>query len=352
LWQHLTEPFGPWEHHFTKIHTGKLGQVFQLSHRYWEVVPRPGGVGQEGSPSPVRVYSCPICGHATTANIHGVCPTYRCEGTLVPTEGPADPANHYRRLYEDLAPLPLKVQEHTAQLTSPEAALIQEQFMRGRVNVLSCSTTFELGVDVGELQAVLLRNVPPQAANYIQRAGRAGRRAEAVALAVTYAQRRPHDLFHYANPIRLVSGQISPPVMTLENSKIIRRHVHAVALAAFFREVPGAFGRVHSFFEPGPDSRNGVELFGDFLRRRPQGVQEALNRIIPPPLREVFAPDTWGWVAELLDGANGSLDRVAQEVREDLDRYVELADAASRQRKGTRETSTSGLRRRSADANS
>jgi ATP-dependent helicase YprA (DUF1998 family) len=334
LWQHLTGPFGPWEHHFTKIHTGKLGQVFQLSHRYWEVVPRPGGVGQEGSPSPVRVYSCPICGHATTANIHGVCPTYRCEGTLVPTEGPADPANHYRRLYEDLAPLPLKVQEHTAQLTSPEAALIQEQFMRGRVNVLSCSTTFELGVDVGELQAVLLRNVPPQAANYIQRAGRAGRRAEAVALAVTYAQRRPHDLFHYANPIRLVSGQISPPVMTLENSKIIRRHVHAVALAAFFREVPGTFGRVHSFFEPGPDGRNGVELFGDFLRRRPQGVQEALNRIIPPPLREVFAPDTWGWVAELLDGANGSLDKVAQEVREDLDRYVELANAAFAAKKG------------------
>ena len=66
-----------------------------------------------------------------------------------------------------------------------EAAAIQQQLIRGEINVLSCSTTFELGVDVGELQAVMLRNMPPSTANYLQRAGRAGRRSGAAALVVT-----------------------------------------------------------------------------------------------------------------------------------------------------------------------
>ncbi|WP_443987444.1 helicase-related protein, partial [Mycobacterium marinum] len=64
----------------------------------------------------------------------------------------------------------------------------------GKVNVLSCSTTFELGVDVGELQSVVMRNMPPKTANYVQRAGRAGRRAASAALVVTYANRSAHDL--------------------------------------------------------------------------------------------------------------------------------------------------------------
>ena len=78
--------------------------------------------------------------------------------------------HHYRRLYLGMNPIPMKVSEHTAQWGPRKAAEIQQQFMDGVVNVLSCSTTFELGVDVGDLQAVLMRNVPPTTANYIQRA--------------------------------------------------------------------------------------------------------------------------------------------------------------------------------------
>ena len=201
LWRHLTHPDGPWEEHFAWTHTREMGQVFQMSHRFWEVILWPGRPPAAGGSPAVPLYECPQCGLPTATNLRGICPTYRCEGILVAADLKKRHSNHYRRLYEDLMPIPMHVQEHTAQLTQSEATRIQDLFMRGRVNVLSCSTTFELGVDVGELQAVLLRNVPPKAANYIQRAGRAGRRVDAIALAVTYAQRRPWDLAGYRHNI-------------------------------------------------------------------------------------------------------------------------------------------------------
>src|ERR1035437_6073299 len=86
----------------------------------------------------------------------------------------------------------------------PLGADYQRQFMQGDVNVLSSSTTFELGVDVGQLKAVFLRNVPPTPANYIQRAGRAGRRREGAAFAVTYARATPHDQTHFFLPSNIV----------------------------------------------------------------------------------------------------------------------------------------------------
>ena len=111
-----------------------------------------------------------------------------------------DDDDHYRFLYRHLNPVPLVASEHTGQLASVEAADVQQQFLRGEINALSCSTTFELGVDVGELQSVVLRNMPPTTANYVQRAGRAGRRTDSAALVVTYAQRRSHDLSRYQDP--------------------------------------------------------------------------------------------------------------------------------------------------------
>ena len=103
---------------------------------------------------------------------------------------------HYKRVYRDAA-LPLDIEEHTAQLSTNKARDVQSEFLRGKVNVLSCTTTFELGVDVGDLRAVFMRNVPPKTANYTQRAGRVGRRAGKPGFAVTFARLRSHDLSLY-----------------------------------------------------------------------------------------------------------------------------------------------------------
>ncbi len=164
---------------------------------------------------------CDRCMNIYPAGVGEACMTYFCQGHLHPleTELATLETNLYRQNYRDNSLIPLSAEEHTAQWTAEKGAEIQADFIEGKINVLSCSTTFELGVDVGDLQAVLMRNMPPTTANYIQRAGRAGRRTDTAAYIMTFAQRRSHDLTHYEDPSRMVSGQLNPPRTPLTNEK-------------------------------------------------------------------------------------------------------------------------------------
>ena len=181
IWTHLTDTDSVWRDHLPSENRRQVGVVYRLSHHFWEIAPLVAHRPEE----PVlgeTVYRCNCCRNVAHINVRGICPAYRCDGTLEPvdTAAPDWAQNHYRHLYQFLDPIPISAEEHTAQWTSPAAAAVQEKFVRGELNALSCSTTFELGVDVGELQAVLMRNVPPTTANYVQRAGRAGRSARAL----------------------------------------------------------------------------------------------------------------------------------------------------------------------------
>ncbi len=331
LWRHLTDRASPWRSHLSVEHPPSAGVAYRLSHRFWEWVP----VTEMNLP----VYRCNRCFNVTYVNLDGVCPTYGCDGTLERVDGQAGAweGNHYRHLYRTLTPIPLSAEEHTAQWTPQAAGEVQDRFIRGEVNVLSCSTTFELGVDVGDLQAVLMRNVPPTTANYVQRAGRAGRRTDSVALVLTYAQRRSHDLTHFRNPRRLVAGSIRPPVVVVANEKIVRRHVHSVLLGAFFRWARDHHGRlfptVGSFFAPEDGEVSGPELLNRYLRQRPRAVQEALQRIVPPELKSVLGIADWGWLPRLTDEkGKGILDAVVEEVLGDLAQYRELEQEAVQER--------------------
>lgn len=188
------------------------------------------------------------------------CSSYKCTGNLEPyTPEKIEQKNseHYQQyLITQRLPLPLRSQEHTAQLSVIELEKRENSFRQGRTNMLSCSTTLEMGVDIGELQAVVLHNFPPHVSNYQQRAGRAGRRTDGVAITLMYGQRRPHDRYYFEQPKLLIAGSNQIPKLNSDNFQIQQRHIHAELLAEFLkiRGVGAEKVKIADFFSlPEPD---------------------------------------------------------------------------------------------------
>lgn len=165
---------------------------------------------------------------------------------------------------------PLHIKEHTAQLGREEQQKYQEMFVNKEINALSCSTTFEMGVDVGDLETVYLRNMPPSPANYVQRAGRAGRGKNAAAFSLTYAKLSSHDFTYFKNPENMITGKIGVPLFTVRNEKIILRHIFAVALSDFFAK------QVDVYNSNNADvllSGDGWERFCAYLSSKPEHLR-------------------------------------------------------------------------------
>ena len=158
------------------------------------------------------LWKCQKCGKVTQFNIGNNCIQIGCEGNLERLNSEEFcSANYYALLYVSEKVSPLFVKEHTAQLAKKDALDYQQQFIRKEINALSCSTTFEMGVDVGDLETVFLRNIPPLASNYAQRVGRAGRSIDAAAFALTFARLSSHDFTFFDSPKEMINGMIYPP---------------------------------------------------------------------------------------------------------------------------------------------
>ncbi len=156
------------------------------------------------------------------------CLRFHCDGTLVhQTEDPDD----YDLVALEQGFAMLRPAEHSAQVPADERERLENQFKGDgdRVNTLVATPTLEMGVDIGSLDTVLLRNVPPLPANYWQRVGRAGRRHR-LAVSLTYARPTTHDRAYFDEPLKLLSGRVAPPRFNLRNELMVRKHVHATVL--------------------------------------------------------------------------------------------------------------------------
>ena len=321
IWEYLTHPQTPIDWLRSSTESG-LGQVYQIDHECLRL-------NWVNSHAPV--HQCQICRRTAPSSVLGVCPALGCEGELEefvpPPEG--EDRDHYRTIYRSMNAVPMKAQEHTAQWINTEAARIQREFVRGQVNALSCSTTFELGVDVGELQAVMLRNMPPSTANYVQRAGRAGRRTGAAALVVTYAMRRSHDLTRFNEPEVMIAGHVRAPYVPMANVRIDSRHAQSIAMAAFFRWQFDLTGRIDrkagEFFLHQDGNDPSVDLVRTYLTPVPDSVTESLSRVLPPEVAADLDLANGSWAMRLID----LLETVRDELRSEIDTMAELEQTAS-----------------------
>ncbi len=281
------------------------------------------------------IFKCSTCGRLAMTSVGGVCQRAKCPGVLTrPFEAELE-QNHYRYLYQTKLPGRLRVEEHTAQLGREKAREFQAAFKKGHINVLSCSTTFELGVDLGDLDTVFLRNIPPEGFNYVQRVGRAGRRPGWPGLAVTYCRRAPHDLYHFGDPTDILRGVTKPPVLKLANPKILLRHIVAVGLARFFSYHQHRFKNVWELCTH-LEQPTLVRDFRAFLEEHRQEIEGSLKEIVPADMQAELGIRDGRWM-DFITGVNpggedSQLLRAELEVSTDYRNLVGLEERSRERR--------------------
>jgi DEAD/DEAH box helicase domain-containing protein len=302
---------------------------------------------------PTSLFRCPETGTVWTRSALGWTWADGCLGNLTPvSEDDLDNDPRWGRPRRELLESPyfsegLWGEEHSAQLDPHENRRLQELFKHGVRNILSSTTTMELGVDIGGLNGVLLGNVPPGPANHRQRAGRAGRRSDGSAVVVTYARDSEYDREVFRRYEVFLTRELRKPTVFLNRTRIVQRHLQAVLLSEFLRPTqPGHTGAMEAFGHMGafcgvttvpgwwrrdakpmwnPPSSGTADLFSTFLgslESNPAGIDSRLAALAEgTPFGQMMTPASW---SAFVAAARGVFDEALKAWREEL---AQLRDA-------------------------
>ncbi|MGB3494947.1 MAG: DEAD/DEAH box helicase [Elainellaceae cyanobacterium] len=185
-----------------------------------------------------EVLSCDRCNHQLTASPREhatlkemTCLAAGCTGHYRPD--PRTGLAYYRQIYQNGEVRRIMAAEHTGLLARTNREWLEQRFIDGDrrcdPNLISATSTLEMGINIGDLSTVLLCSIPPAAANFQQRIGRAGRR-DGNALVGAIANGKPHDLYFYSDPIRMLAGNIEAAGCYLDASAILQRQLTAFCL--------------------------------------------------------------------------------------------------------------------------
>lgn len=169
--------------------------------------------------APCKRKNC--CGHLKKDNIEGL--------------------SYYGKLFRNGDLYRINAMEHTGLLKREDRETLETHFKLGKAehkrwdpNVLSCTPTLEMGIDIGDLSSVILCSMPPAQSQFLQRAGRGGRKdGNAITIAVSNA--RPHDLYFYADPLEMIQGDVQPPKVFLQASAVLERQFTAFCMDSWVK---------------------------------------------------------------------------------------------------------------------
>lgn len=301
---------------------------------------------------PASLFECPVTATLWNRSVAGRAPIKGCIRNLVPIT--ADDASRHPRFgrarrelldrSSRVFSLGLWSSEHSAQLAQNENKRLQKLFKEGARNVLSCTTTMELGIDIGGLEGVLLANVPPGSANHRQRAGRAGRRTGGSTIVVTYARDRAWDREVFSRFGEFLSMPLRRPLVFLDREGLAFRQLHALLLASFFDEMgrTNPTGAMNAFGTMGAFCGRALPLFwSDKTSEKPScppNNEGAAEKVIAFLAKASENDELWrqarvllrrtgleervdekhGWF-ELLRSSASDLGRVVEDWRRDFD---------------------------------
>lgn len=214
--------------------------------------------------------------------------------------------------------------EHSAQLAQRRLANYEGEFKKGNINVLNCSTTMEMGVDIGGLSIVCNNNVPPHPSNYLQRAGRAGRRGESRALSMTLCKNNPHDQQVFQNPLWAFEAQMKKPKITLSSDRIVRRHLHAFLFSWFLNDILDGLDEVNVtlrsdwFFEQNPSLADQfIVCLEGLLQDYPPSLQHGINYLTRKSVLEGIT------LQDIILPAKELLEKIQAKWQDQLNYYLE-----------------------------